>query len=72
MQGTIVNFFSRKGFGFIERSDGQQIFVHVKQVVGRRSLSEGMQVRFEMGEYNGKPQAVNVEVEGAEVEQTNK
>lgn len=62
--GTVKWFNSRKGFGFIIRPDGSEIFVHFKSIVdqgnGRRKLEEGQQVSFDIG--NGKQglQAENV------------
>ena len=49
--GTVKWFNSSKGFGFISREDGDDVFVHFKSIVGEgyKSLEEGDHVRFEVG-----------------------
>jgi len=46
--GTVKWFNNAKGFGFIERKDGEDVFVHYNQIRGDgyRSLSDGQQVEF--------------------------
>jgi cold shock protein len=47
--GTVKWFDNAKGFGFIQRSDGQEdVFVHFRQIKGDgyRTLQEGQQVQF--------------------------
>jgi CspA family cold shock protein len=63
-QGTVKWFNPDKGYGFISREDGDDLFVHHSEIKmqGYRTLNEGEQVTFEVGEgKNGKPQAINVE-----------
>ncbi|MDX1622369.1 MAG: cold shock domain-containing protein [Gemmatimonadota bacterium] len=62
-QGKVKWFDAQKGFGFIERPDGSDIFVHYSDIVGTgfRTLSEGQEVEFEVTQSPKGPQAVNVE-----------
>lgn len=50
--GTIKWFNSKKGFGFIEQDNGEDVFVHysVIEMIGFKTLSEGEQVQFEIRE----------------------
>jgi len=59
----IVKWFSdKKGFGFIEREDGGDIFVHHSAInsSGFRTLSEGDRVTFDVEEGDRGPSAKNV------------
>jgi CspA family cold shock protein len=60
--GTVKWFNSSKGFGFISREDGDDVFVHFKSIIGEgyKSLEEGDQVRFEVGQGPKGLQANNV------------
>ncbi|MDP2183457.1 MAG: cold-shock protein [Actinomycetota bacterium] len=62
-EGTVKWFNPDKGYGFIEREGGDDLFVHFSeiQVEGFKTLNEGQAVSFEesVGQ-NGKPQATNV------------
>lgn len=50
--GTVKWFNVAKGFGFITRSTGEDVFVHYRSIrgSGRRALSEGQQVKFTVSE----------------------
>jgi len=61
-QGTVKWFNNSKGYGFIERPDGDDVFVHYKAIVaeGFKSLDEGDKVEFEVEEGPKGLQAANV------------
>ncbi|MBU8878747.1 cold-shock protein [Bacillus sp. FJAT-29790] len=61
--GKVKWFNAEKGFGFIESSEGQDVFVHFSaiQSEGFKTLEEGQAVTFEIVEGNRGPQAANVE-----------
>ena len=60
--GKVKWFNAEKGFGFIESSEGQDVFVHFSaiQSEGFKTLEEGQEVSFEIVEGNRGPQAANV------------
>lgn len=59
--GKVKWFNAQKGFGFIIQEDGQDIFVHFKDVIGGIDvLSDGDEVEFEVTEGRKGLQAVNV------------
>jgi len=60
--GTVKWFNSEKGFGFIERTDGNDLFVHFSSIVGDgyKSLEEGQTVEFDITDGQRGPQASNV------------
>ncbi|MFA8437306.1 cold shock domain-containing protein [Pueribacillus sp. YX66] len=62
MQGKVKWFNAEKGFGFIEREDGDDVFVHYSaiQAEGFKTLDEGDDVQFEIVEGARGPQAENV------------
>lgn len=63
MEKGIVKWFNgEKGFGFITRDNGEDLFVHFSaiQADGYRTLEEGQAVEFEIGEGLRGLQAVNV------------
>ena len=62
MTGTVKWFNAEKGFGFIERENGDDVFVHFSaiQSEGFKSLEEGQAVTFSVEEGNRGPQATNV------------
>ena len=55
-------FNSEKGFGFIEREEGNDVFVHFSAIMmdGYKTLTEGMDVQFEVVDGAKGPQAANV------------
>ena len=57
-QGTVKWFNQKKGFGFIEQEDGEDLFVHYTQVEGE--IKDGDSVEFEVGEGPKGPTAINV------------
>ena len=61
--GRVRWFDEKKGFGFIEREEGADVFVHFRAIKGNgfRTLTEGQQVNFEIEQGQKGPQAVNVE-----------
>ncbi|MEX0868678.1 MAG: cold-shock protein [Nitriliruptoraceae bacterium] len=62
-EGTVKWFNADKGFGFIAPADGgEDLFVHFSaiQMQGYKSLEEGQQVTFEVGQGQKGPQAQNV------------
>ena len=57
-QGTVKWVNPKKGFGFIEQEDGEDLFVHYTQVEGE--IKDGDSVEFEVGEGPKGPNAINV------------
>ncbi len=62
VQGTVKWFNAAKGYGFIAREGGKDVFVHFSAIQGDgyRSLNEGEQVEFSIEDSPKGPQAVNV------------
>ena len=60
--GTVKWFDSEKGYGFIERESGKDLFVHFRAIAGdgRRSLMDGQQVEFTEIVGEKGPKAENV------------
>ena len=65
VSGTVKWFNDDKGFGFIEREDGKDVFVHHSAISmeGFKSLKEGQKVTMEVTEGEKGPQAENVMAE---------
>lgn len=61
-QGTVKWFNAEKGFGFIQREDGADVFVHFSAIDGDgfKTLEEGQSVSFDIEESDRGPQAANV------------
>ena len=61
-QGTVKWFSNEKGYGFIEREGGEDVFVHFSAITmeGYKSLTEGQRVEFEVVQGPKGAQAANV------------
>lgn len=62
-RGIVKWFSDQKGYGFIQRESGQDVFVHYSEITGSgfRTLAEGEKVEFEVQQADRGPQAVDVE-----------
>ncbi len=62
LTGTVKWFNDDKGFGFIEREGGEDVFVHFSSIRGEgyKSLQDGQEVEFTLGEGQKGPQALDV------------
>ena len=62
-QGTVKWFNNKRGWGFIVKEDGEDIFVHYSAIKGDgfKSLDEGQRVRFEIEKGDKGLAAANVE-----------
>ena len=58
--GTVKFFNEQKGFGFITSADGDDVFVHVSNIVGGVPLTDGQSVTYETAPGRKGPEAVNV------------
>jgi CspA family cold shock protein len=61
-EGTVKWFSEKKGYGFIEQENGQDVFVHYSSIdmSGFKTLTEGDRVSFDMEESDRGPEAKNV------------
>jgi CspA family cold shock protein len=64
LNGTVKWFNESKGYGFISRDNGDDLFVHFSNVIGDgfRTLKDGQPVTFTEGTGQKGPQAENVEL----------
>jgi len=62
VKGTVKWFNEKKGYGFLSRDDGDDVFVHYSAIEkkGFKTLREGQSVEFEIQDGPKGPQAVNV------------
>lgn len=62
MHGKVKWFSAEKGYGFIEREDGGDVFVHFSAIQedGFKSLTEGQEVDFDIVDGARGPQAANI------------
>ena len=63
LEGTVKWFNNKKGYGFIKKEDGEDVFVHWSAIKGEgfKTLVEGERVHFEVEEGEKGPAAINVE-----------
>jgi cold shock protein len=61
-QGTVKWFSNEKGYGFIEREDGEDLFVHFSEIAmdGYKTLTQGQRVEFEIAQSDKGLQASHV------------
>ncbi len=61
-EGKVKWFSNAKGYGFIERENGEDVFVHFSALQGEgfKSLDEGQKVQFDVVQGEKGPQAANV------------
>ncbi len=61
-KGTVKWFNAEKGYGFISRENGEDVFVHFSAITmdGFKTLEEGQEVEFEIVDGEKGPQATNV------------
>ncbi|MGM0508410.1 MAG: cold-shock protein [Fusobacteriota bacterium] len=64
MTGTVKWFDAKKGFGFIQTEEGEDVFVHYSGIEGDgfKTLEDDQEVEFEVVEGEKGPQAVDVTV----------
>ena len=62
--GTVKFFLNEKGYGFISRDDGEDVFVHYSSIAGSgyKTLEEGQKVEFDVASGRKGDEAQNVRV----------
>ena len=60
MQGKVKFFDPDRGFGFISRDGGEDVFVHVSNLQAGETLTEGQTVEFEVGPGRKSEEAKNI------------
>ena len=62
LKGRVKWFDEKKGFGFIERENGNDVFVHFRAITGDgfKTLTDGQEVEFDVEEGPKGQQAINV------------
>ena len=65
-KGTVKWFSNEKGYGFISRADGEDVFVHFSAIQGEgfKTLTEGQEVEFDIVDGPKGQQAANVRAAG--------
>ena len=58
--GVVKKWLGLRGFGFIACDDGTEVFVHISEIQGKDSLTEGEKVEFEIQKGPKGPKAINV------------
>ena len=58
--GSIKWYNERLGYGFVQREDGEDLFVHFSSIENEEALEEGDEVEFEIGEGPKGPMAIKV------------
>ena len=63
-RGTVKFFNTQKGYGFIAKEEGDDVFVHYSNISGSgfKNLEEGQEVEFEIGEGRKGDEALDVRV----------
>ena len=62
LQGTVKFFNAGKGFGFITKENGSDIFFHISEVKSTQELQDGDKVEFNEGVGNKGPMATDVTI----------
>ncbi|MBK7981831.1 MAG: cold-shock protein [Ignavibacteriae bacterium] len=64
LEGSVKWFNSSKGFGFIQQSNGEDVFVHFQEIIsnGFKTLNENDKVEFSLGKSSKGLHAVEVKV----------